>query len=152
MMKQTRWIVGALALTTLATLSGCSTMGMSHGAVKTAPMCQEQRVQIYFEPDSAEVTAEGRAVIRQAALSAKGCKVDSVEVLGLADAVGTPDANLDISKRRAQAVTAALAGAGLPAGEFKVAAAGQAGAVTAAGEARPLRRRADVVLHLSAPK
>jgi outer membrane protein OmpA-like peptidoglycan-associated protein len=74
--------------------------------------------------------------------------VASVDVLGLSDAVGAADANLELSKRRAQSVTAALTAAGLPAGEFRVGAAGQAGAVTADGKARPLRRRVDVVLHL----
>jgi peptidoglycan-associated lipoprotein len=117
--------------------------------VKAAPSCVDQTVQIYFEAESAEVTKEGRAVLRAAAAQAKPCKIASVDVLGLADGVGTPDANLELSKRRAQSVTAALTAAGLPAGEFKISAAGQAGSVTAAGQARPLRRRADVVLHLS---
>jgi peptidoglycan-associated lipoprotein len=117
--------------------------------VKAAPHCVDQTVQIYFEAESAEVTKEGRAVLRAAAAQSKPCKVASVDVLGLADGVGTAVANLDLSKRRAQSVTAALTTAGLPAGEFKVSAAGQAGAVTADGAAKPLRRRADVVLHLS---
>jgi peptidoglycan-associated lipoprotein len=117
--------------------------------VKAAPHCVDQTVQIYFEAESAEVTKEGRAVLRAAAAQSKPCKVASVDVVGLADGVGTAVANLELSKRRAQSVTAALTAAGLPVGEFKVSAAGQAGAVTADGAARPLRRRADVVLHLS---
>jgi len=64
---------------------------------------------------------------------------------------GTPDSNLDLSKRRAEAVTAALADAGLPVGEFKVVAVGEKGAATADGRSRPLRRRADIVLHLTPP-
>jgi outer membrane protein OmpA-like peptidoglycan-associated protein len=109
-------------------------------------------VQIYFEPDSAVVTDEGRAVLAQAAQAARGCAVKDVKVLGLADAVGAPDANLQLSRRRADAVTAALAATGLPAAEFEVAGAGQAGAVTPTGEAQPLRRRADVVVYLERPK
>ena len=38
-------------------------------------------VDIYFEPDSAAVTKEGRAVLRAAADQAKGCQVDKVLVL-----------------------------------------------------------------------
>jgi outer membrane protein OmpA-like peptidoglycan-associated protein len=109
----------------------------------------DQTVQIYFEPDSAAVTREGRAVLNLAAKDSKACKVTSVDVLGLADAAGAPDANLELSKRRAQAVTDTLTAAGLPAAEFKVAAAGQAGATTSKGDPRLLRRRTDVVLHLS---
>ena len=118
--------------------------------VKAAPPCADQTVQIYFEAESADITKEGRAVLRAAAAQARPCKVASVDVLGLADSAGAPDANLELSKRRAQSVTAALTAAGLPAGEIKASAAGQTGAVTAAGQARPLRRRVDVVLHLSA--
>ena len=134
-------------------LGGCSTMagGREH-LVKAAPRCADQTVQIYFEQDSAEVTKEGRAVLAAAAAQSKACKVTSVDVIGLADNVGgSADTNLDLSKRRAQAVTGALASVGLPAGEFKISAAGQAGAATADGRAKPLRRRADIVLHLASP-
>jgi len=130
-------------------LAACSSLPMGRARiVRAAPHCADQTVQIYFEPESAEVTKEGRAVLAAAAAQSKACKVVSVDVLGLADATGAADANLEISKRRAQSVTAALTAVGLPAGEFKVSAAGQAGSTTADGKARPLRRRADVVLHL----
>ena len=69
-------------------------------------------------------------------------------MLGLADATGEAQANLELSKRRAQSVSQALADAGLPAAEFKVSAAGQAGALTNDGRA-PLRRRTDVIFHLA---
>ncbi|WP_304170590.1 OmpA family protein [Phenylobacterium aquaticum] len=115
------------------------------------PVCGDMRVQIYFEPDSAEVTDEGRAVISAASSQAKTCKVDRVSVLGLADAAGTPQANLELSQRRADAVGKVLAANGLPSAQFDKTAAGQAGAVTASGDIRPLRRRADVVLELSRP-
>jgi outer membrane protein OmpA-like peptidoglycan-associated protein len=76
--------------------------------------------------------------------------VTGVEVLGLADAVGGDTAsNLQLSKDRARAVTAALESSGLPAAEFKVTAAGQSGATTAGGQAQPLRRRVDVVIHVA---
>jgi outer membrane protein OmpA-like peptidoglycan-associated protein len=131
-------------------LGGCAATPTGRDRiVKASPRCTDQTVQIYFEPESAEVTKEGRAVLRAAAAQSKPCKVAGVDVLGLADGAGSAVANLDLSKRRAQSVTAALTAAGLPAGEFKVSAAGQAGAVTADGAAKPLRRRADVVLHLT---
>lgn len=131
-------------------LSACATVKSARDRIVRAPVrCTDHTVQIYFEPDSAAVTKEGRAVLRMAAADSKGCKVAAVEVLGLADAAGAPEANLELSKRRAQAVTEALTEAGLPAAEFKVAAAGQAGATDSKGDARVLRRRTDVVLHLS---
>ena len=131
-------------------LSACATVKSARDRIVRAPVrCTDQTVQIYFEPDSAAVTKEGRAVLKVAAADSKGCKVSGVEVLGLADAAGAPEANLELSKRRAQAVTEALTEAGLPAAEFKVAAAGQAGAVDSKGDPRVLRRRTDVVLRLS---
>ena len=46
----------------------------------------------------------------------------------------------------------ALLRARLPPAEFDLTAAGQAGAVTPAGQAQPLRRRTDLILKLSRPK
>jgi outer membrane protein OmpA-like peptidoglycan-associated protein len=132
-------------------LSACSmTQPPRDQLVKATPGCADQTVQIYFESFSAEVTKEGRAVLNAAARDSKACNVTGVDVLGLADAVGgTPGDNLELSKKRAKAVTRALTAAGLPAAEFKVAAAGEAGATNASGDSRPLRRRADIVLHMS---
>lgn len=132
-------------------LSACSTTQPTRDRiVKAPPACADETVHIYFESRSAEVTKEGRAVLNAAAKDTRACKVTAVDVLGLADAVsGTPDDNLELSKKRAQAVTEALTAAGLPVAEFKVAAAGEAGATTSKGDLRPLRRRADIVLHMS---
>lgn len=143
------WIAGPALLYALA-LSACATPAADLRApvVAARPACEDKSVQIYFEPDSAEVTAEGKAVIGQAARAAQSCTVVRVDVLGLADASGAPDPNLELSQRRAQSVTAVLANAGLPDAEFHLTALGQAGAVAPDGAARPLRRRVDVVLRL----
>jgi peptidoglycan-associated lipoprotein len=132
-------------------LTACATVQSARSSIVRAPArCVDQTVQIYFESYSAEITKEGLAVLKLAANDAKACHVTSIDVLGLADSVGAADANLALSKQRAAAVTQALASTGLPAGEFKVTAAGDAGAVTAKGDPRLLRRRVDVLLHLSA--
>jgi len=135
----------------MLSIGACSTMQPKRERiVKAPPSCADQTVQIYFESRSSEVTKEGRAVLNAAARDSKACNVTAVDVLGLADAVsGTPDDNLELSKKRAEAVTQALTAAGLPVAEFKVAAAGEAGAINAKGNLRPLRRRADIVLHMS---
>ena len=132
-------------------LGGCaSPLTGRDRIVKATPRCQDQTVEIYFEQFSAEVTKEGRAVLRAAAAQVRPCKVAGVDVLGLADSVGGDTAsNMELSKRRAQSVTAALTAAGLPAAEFKMSAGGQSGSITADGHANPLRRRADIVLRLS---
>lgn len=139
----------AAAAAMLLALGACATTKGPDKVVKAPATCTDQQVQIYFEPDSAEVTAEGRAVINQAAAGAKHCHIKAVDVLGLADAAGAPDANFELSTKRAQSVGQALAAAGLPAAEFKMAAAGDVGSVAADGTPRPLRRRADVILRLT---
>ena len=146
------WLAGSLALALVA--GGCSTLPTTRSrVVKAAPVCVDETVHIYFEEFSADVTPEGQAVLLQAAAQARGCTVRRVTVLGLADGVGgDPASNLELSKRRAQSVTAALTATGLPAADFELSAAGQDGAVNKQGDVRPLRRRADVTLHLEAPK
>lgn len=142
----------ATACVLLTGLAACQTGPTGRAAIVKAPQrCIDTTVQVYFDSWSAEISKESRAVVDEAAALSRGCSVERVEVVGLADATGAPGPNLELSKQRAAAVTAALTKAGLPAAEFRVAAAGQAGAVTAGGEEQPMRRRADVVLHLKTP-
>jgi outer membrane protein OmpA-like peptidoglycan-associated protein len=75
-----------------------------------------------------------------------------VRVIGLADAVGTSEANLILSRRRAETVSNALAKAGFAKVEIDRAAVGDAGAVAASGATAPLRRRADILFDLEASK
>lgn len=143
-------IIGVVAAAGLA--GGCATAPKSRSQIEAAtPACEDFAVQIYFDRDSAEVTQEARSVLGSAGALAKGCKVASVHVVGLADSVGAPDVNLALSRQRATAVTKALAKVGFRQVEFDVAAAGDAGAVNGAGEARPLRRRADVRFDFDGP-
>ncbi|MDB5456403.1 MAG: flagellar motor protein MotB [Caulobacter sp.] len=135
-------------------VAGCATAPWprSRAAIETpSASCDDFSVSIYFERDSAAVTKEARSVLTGAGAMAKGCQVNSVRVVGLADAVGAPGANQTLSEQRAKAVTAALDRAGFKAVEFDVAAAGDSGATTRDGEARPLRRRADVRFDLATP-
>jgi outer membrane protein OmpA-like peptidoglycan-associated protein len=139
-------IVGAAVLGGL--VAGCATSNpwpkSRSQVVQMAPSCEDFSVQIYFESRSAKLTDEARSVLKGADSLATGCKVASVRVIGLADAVGSADASLAVSKERADVVQKALAKMGYGNVEFEVGAAGDAGATNSAGEARPLRRRADI--------
>src|SRR5687768_13744156 len=93
----------ALRLTAIAaalaasTLGGCASSRSGQDRIVRVPRaCQDQQAQVYFEPDSAELTAEGRVILGQAAAAARSCVVKEVQVLGLADAAGAPDANLEL--------------------------------------------------------
>lgn len=133
----------------LAGLSACTTVRNARDRiVRPTLACQDVSIPIYFEPDAAQLTPDGRRVIATQAAEAKRCKVESVRVVGLADAAGDPAANLELSRARAASVTDALVKAGLPPAEFDLTAVGQAGSVTADGKIQPVRRRADITLKL----
>lgn len=141
-----------LAILSAALLSACATGPTGRAAIeRPVASCQPTSVSLYFEQNSTDVTREAAAVLRSAEARARGCRIDGVRVVGLADAVGTSADNLALSKARATAVTRALLRAGLPAAEFDVAAAGDAGALNRQGEAAPLRRRVDVIIAVSSP-
>lgn len=144
------WLATGVAAVAVA---GCASLPMKRADIVKAPAsCQDFTVSIYFDRDSSNVTREARAVLRDASSMAAGCKIDKVTVTGLADAVGAANANLQVSQARAKAVEQALARNGFPTVEFSTAAVGDAGATTPDGQARPLRRRADVAVDLGGPK
>ena len=117
----------------------------------TPPACADFQVSLYFERDEAQVTREARSVLNNARTMARGCDVRKARVVGLADAVGASDINLELSRRRATSVTQALTRAGFRQVEFDVTAAGDANATNAAGESAPLRRRADIFFEVGKP-
>jgi outer membrane protein OmpA-like peptidoglycan-associated protein len=134
-------------------LAGCAeTQGpwrtLRKPVAAAAPTCADFQSSVYFEQDSAALTKEARMVLSGAQAQAKGCAVTSVRVIGLADAVGTSEANLVLSRRRAETVTSALAKVGFSKVEIDRMAVGDAGAVAASGAAAPLRRRADILFDL----
>lgn len=139
------------AVLVILTLAGCQT-SRSHYAgplIATPQSCADIAFPIYFEPGSASVTREAERLFASARKRSDGCRVTSVDVVGLADAVGAPGANLALSERRADSVTRALGRNGFGAAPVRVAAAGASEATAPGGEAKPLRRRADVTIHMT---
>lgn len=136
-------VLGAAALM----LSGCGTLsGFRRAAVPN--VCQDLTVSIYFKQDSAVMTREAQAALRGAGEMTRGCVLGQVDVTGLADSVGDPQANLVLSKKRADTVRAAVERLGFNTVNFSVGAVGEQGATTAGGDDKPLRRRADVTFRL----
>jgi len=142
-----------LALVAGLALSACQTPRAHYAGPLIAPAtnCSDIAFPIYFEPDSAAVTPAAEELIVSAHDRASGCRVLSIDVLGLADAAGAPGANLILSQRRAEAVSRALRRHGFAGVTVNQGAAGAINAVTASGAERPLRRRSDVSIHLTTP-
>lgn len=76
-------------------------------------------------------------MLGSAAQIARNCRVTSVDLIAPADAEGDPEVDMQLSNRRLEAVSAILTSAGLPAAKVPLAAP------------TPIRRRADVVVHLA---
>lgn len=138
-----------------ATLAGCAaTSGYKQRSdlVSDPSACADKRFEVYFVPDRATLTDAARQAVAMTATQLQGCPIKHVKVTGLADGrSGTAAANQTISEQRARAVAEALAGAGLPAPAFDIAAAGSEGA-TVGGVNDPLRRRTEVLIEVAAPR
>jgi peptidoglycan-associated lipoprotein len=144
-----------LAMTAVLGLAACAAQRPAP-ARPAAPapvgqVCTDFSFPIYFETGSDQLTAPARQVVADAAERVRGCVFGRIDVVGLADADGTANRNLALSRRRAASVARALAAGGLPRPEFDIDAVGQVGAVTGRGQSEPLRRRAEVVIRASAP-
>lgn len=79
---------------------------------------QAQRFDVLFPFDSAELTPAARGVVAEAAAAYRTAGRAQIFLLGTTDTVGSQDYNLDLSRRRAQAVQEALVSLGVPAGEI----------------------------------
>jgi peptidoglycan-associated lipoprotein len=128
-------------------LAGCGvTRNHSRPLVAEPSPCGPQRFEVYFGQGDAQLTHAALQAIGLTATQLQGCEIRRVQVIGLADPTGDPEANLDLSERRAIAVTEALAAAGWPAPAFELGAAGESGATTPGGAVQPMRRRTEVLV------
>lgn len=148
---EAKTVVAAMAVTlAAAAIGGCQNKPAraARPLIQAPPDCVDINFPIYFEPRSAAITREAGQLFGLAGERSRGCDVTGIVVIGLADARGAAGANLELSKRRADAVTRELHRRGFTTVEFREKAIGVAGAETQGGDARPLRRRVDVSIHL----
>ncbi len=110
------------------------------------------RIALYgisFDTDRAEPRAESRPTIEEIAKYLRSNPRVAVVVAGHTDSQGAFDYNLDLSRRRAQAVVGALTGEfGIPAARLTAFGAGMAApvATNATEEGRGQNRRVEIVL------
>lgn len=147
-MTKTKTAILCTVLMAAAASASCASLDRDRRLVKE-PGCADFSFQVYFAEQSARVHRSARGVIADAAKQLKGCPPVSVEILGLADSQGAPGPNLTLSRQRGEAVAAALAKSGFPSPSFRVAAAGESGAITPEGDKEPLRRRAEVFVRFT---
>ena len=136
-------LAGVMALSACAQVGGAVRRVTNRGQVVAQPVCRDFNFAIYFQPGSDRITREALQVINDSSARLGACKVQKVEVTGLADADGPGQRNLELSRRRALTVTQALSTRGFPTPTFDIDAAGEAGA-SQGQTADPLRRRTEV--------
>jgi OOP family OmpA-OmpF porin len=85
---------------------------------------------VLFDFDKSAVLAGEAPKLDELAAKTKGRTFDRLDVVGHADRIGTNAYNMGLSKRRAEAVQAYLAGKGIEAGRMRADAKGEDEAVT----------------------
>ena len=95
-------------------LAGCAQPTTPTTQAVAAPAPERTEYQVFFAQDSAAIDAKGQAVVAAIAAVAANDEKMSVRVIGKTDRVGSPPVNMAISKRRTEAVLAALVSAGMP--------------------------------------
>jgi outer membrane protein OmpA-like peptidoglycan-associated protein len=120
-----------------------------------APAMQQAPSQylVFFDWDSAVLTAEAQRIIRTAADAAKQGRVARIEVTGHADRSGPDTYNVRLSQRRANAVRAELIKNGVGAGDIATFAKGETDPLvpTADGVREPQNRRVQIVFPQARP-
>lgn len=122
-------------------------------APKPAPKPEKANFIVYFDFDSAKVTAKGRAVIGQVLSWSKARGPGEISVTGHTDRAGANPYNWKLSDRRAEAVADALIAGGLYVGVLiKTGASGETApaVATADGKREARNRRVEINLVQSA--
>ncbi len=115
-----------------------------------AANCRDGSVDIYFNQWEYELNSFSREVLTKAQGSLAGCRIEHVRIVGLADATGDEQANIEVSQKRTQSIADALEAGGWSRSQFELVAVGERGAVVDGVEA-PMRRRANISVKASAP-
>jgi outer membrane protein OmpA-like peptidoglycan-associated protein len=121
---------------------------MAAPPVAAAPVPVTRTFIVYFDLRSAALTTRARQLVAEAAQSARSGAGARIEVGGHADRSGTPQANMALSRRRAEVVAAELRRQGVRREDITVTAFGetQPAVPTADGAREPQNRRVEIVI------
>lgn len=109
-----------------------------------AQACAPQRLEIYFDYDSTQITDDARDVIEAALMRLRRCEITGVEIFGHDETEGQAAYSVRVSQRRAEAVQAYLISMGFDGGLISTEGRGQSDLAvqTGPGVREPLNRRA----------
>jgi outer membrane protein OmpA-like peptidoglycan-associated protein len=137
-----------------ALLSACVTPTPAKVAAPTSSLthCTPQKMVFYFGSWETALNELAQKEITMVQSKLAGCSIDSVQIVGMAGAPGDVEANMDVSRKRAETVADALAAGGWPRDRIAIEVRGEEGSTTADGLIKPMRRRAEVSVAASAPQ
>ncbi len=129
--------------TALAELEGAKPAAATAPAPAAAPDAAD-RFQVYFDFGSAELSPLAAVIVEEAVAAARAAGAAHMVVVGHADRVGAPEANLLISARRAEAVKRALVRLGVAPNSIETIALGESEPLVATPDdvREPYNRRA----------
>jgi OOP family OmpA-OmpF porin len=118
-------------------------------APKPAPAAKAEAPKdflVFFDWNKSTLTPEARKIIADAVAHAKSAGAKTVKVVGFTDRSGSPQYNLKLSVRRAEAVRAEMVRLGVPAGSVAIEGRGEEDPLvpTADGVREPQNRRAAI--------
>jgi outer membrane protein OmpA-like peptidoglycan-associated protein len=116
--------------------------------VAAAPAPVTRSFIVYFDINSASLTARARELVGEAAAAARSGGSARLEVNGHTDRTGTPPANLALSRRRAEAVASELRRQGIRREDISIIAHGesQPAVPTRDGVREPQNRRVEIII------
>jgi len=118
-------------------------------AAAPAPAVQPARSYlVFFDWDKATLTDRARQIVKEAADNSTHVQLTRIEVNGYTDTSGTPQYNMGLSIRRANAVKAELIRDGVPAGAITTQGFGETHLLVATGRGvrEPQNRRVEIIL------
>ncbi|MFC3127656.1 OmpA family protein [Pseudoroseomonas globiformis] len=127
----------------LPLLGACAPQGQPDAGTPTADTTARKAYPVYFEPWSGELDEPAREGLRQAAALARAHPQVPLRVIGFADPEGSPQANVTLSRLRAEIVSDELRRNGVAAERIRLEWRGAAGAAPAGLESRRVEIRID---------
>jgi outer membrane protein OmpA-like peptidoglycan-associated protein len=135
-----RYVFGAPAMAMAATTQ----------AAAPAPMVQPARSYlVFFDWDKSTLTDRARSIIKEAADNSTHVQYTRIDVNGYTDTSGTPQYNMGLSVRRADAVKGELVRDGVPVAAIATQGFGETHLLvpTGNGVREPQNRRVEIVIH-----
>lgn len=144
-------LLGAAMCALLIPAAQAQTAGAAMPA--TATMAEPGRYQVFFDFNSSTLGPQARQTVSEAAASWRKSGNAQINVVGHTDTSGSPEYNLRLSERRADAVQEALVQQGVPAASIVTIGRGQDDLLvpTADGVRQPENRRVEIVVPQPAP-